>query len=118
MHQETYYRPSDLARFVEIGRENSDTASAFFDYYAKATKDGALTKREKSLIALAVAHALKCPYCIDSLGHTCIELGVSETEMMEAVQVAAAMAAGVTLVHSTQLLGHIDKHSASKETSS
>lgn len=108
----SYYRPSDLGRFGEIGRANPAVAGAFFDYYGKVMADDRLTKREKSLIALAVAHALKCPYCIDSLGHTCLDLGLSEAEMMEAVQVAGAMAAGVTLVHSTQLLGHIDARSA------
>jgi len=103
-----YYRSSDLGRFGEIGRANPAVADAFFDYYGKVMADDRLTRREKSLIALAVAHALKCPYCIDSLGNACLDIGLSETEMMEAVQVAGAMAAGITLVHSTQLLGHID----------
>ena len=108
----SYYRPSDLNRFGEIGRSNPALSGGFFDYYGKVMEDDCLTKREKSLIALAVVHALKCPYCIDSLGNTCLGLGISEAEMMEAVHVAAAMAAGITLVHSTQLLGHIDAKSA------
>lgn len=112
---DNYFRPSDLARFGEIGRAGDNAASAFFDYYAKATSEGNLTKREKSLIALAVAHALKCPYCIDSLGNSCLDQGLSEAEMIEAVQVAGAMAAGVTLVHSTQLLGHIDARKSQPE---
>ncbi len=108
----TYYRPSDLGRFGEIGRSNPLVGGAFFDYYGKVMVDDRLTKREKSLIALAVAHALKCPYCIDSLTNGCLDLGLSEAEMMEAVHVAAAIAAGVTLVHSTQLLGHVDARNA------
>ena len=108
----TYYRPSDLGRFGEIGRSNPAVAGAFFDYYGKVMADDRLTKREKTLIALAVAHALKCPYCIDSLTHGGLDLGISEAELMEAVQVAAVIAAGVTLVHSTQLLGHVDARKA------
>ncbi len=108
----SYYRPSDLGRFGEIGRTNPVMANAFFDYYGKVMADDRLTRREKHLVALAVAHSLKCPYCIDSVTSGCLSLGLSEAEMMEAVHVAAALAAGVTLVHSTQLLGHIDAQKA------
>ena len=106
--ENSYYRTSDLARFGEIGRKSSPLADAFFGYYAKVMEDGALTSREKALIALATAHSLKCPYCIDSLTTTCVELGLTESQMMEAVHTAAAMGAGITLVHSTQMLGHLD----------
>jgi len=103
-----YFLRSDLGRFGEIGRESPELAAAFFDYYGQTMADGKLTKREKSLIALALAHALKCPYCIDSLSNTCLDLGLSEAEMMEAVHVSAALSAGIALVHSTQMLGHVD----------
>ena len=108
----TYYRPSDLGRFGEVGRSNPAVANAFFDYYGKVMADDRLTRREKSLIGLAVAHALRCPYCIDSLSGTCLDLGISEAEMMEAVHVASALSAGVALVHSTQMLGHVDARTA------
>ncbi|HEX8371504.1 MAG TPA: arsenosugar biosynthesis-associated peroxidase-like protein [Chthoniobacterales bacterium] len=111
----TYYRPSDLGRFGEIGRANPVLAEAFFDYYGKTMSEGALTKREKSLIALAVAHAQKCPYCIDSVSNSCLDQGLSEAEMIEAVHVAAALTAGVALVHSTQMLGHVDARAANKD---
>ena len=111
---DSYYRPADLGRFGEIGRSSPAVAGAFFDYYGKVMADDRLTKREKSLIGLAVAHALRCPYCIDSVSGTCLDLGLSEAEMMEAVHVAAALSAGVTLVHSTQLLGHVDARAALK----
>jgi len=69
---------------------------------------GALSEREKALIALAVAHALRCPYCIDAYTRTCIEKGSDEEQMNEAVHVAAAMAAGISLVHSVQMMNKID----------
>ncbi len=112
----TYFKPSDLSRFGEVGRSNPTLGNAFFDYYGTVMAEGVLTKREKSLIALAVAHALQCPYCIDSIGNSALDQEVSEAEMMEAVQVAAAMAAGVTLVHSTQLLGHVDARAKGVQT--
>ena len=69
---------------------------------------GALSAREKALIALAVSHALKCPYCIDAYSKDCLEKGANENQMSEAVHVAATMAAGITLVHSVQMMNHID----------
>lgn len=112
--QGSYYRTADLGRFGEIGRSNPALANAFFDYYGKAMAEDRLTKREKILIGLAVAHALRCPYCIDSLSGSALDLGLTEAEMMEAVQVAAALSAGIALVHSTQMLGHVDARAAAK----
>lgn len=99
----TYYNTDDLKKFGNIGEHQPELAKKFFDYYGETFKDGALTAREKSLIALAVAHALKCPYCIDAYTTDTLEKGCDETQMMEAVHVAAALAAGVTLVHSVQM---------------
>ncbi|VTU00315.1 4-carboxymuconolactone decarboxylase : Alkylhydroperoxidase like protein, AhpD family OS=Runella slithyformis (strain ATCC 29530 / DSM 19594 / LMG 11500 / NCIMB 11436 / LSU 4) GN=Runsl_1299 PE=4 SV=1: CMD [Gemmataceae bacterium] len=87
-------------------------AETFFAYYGQATGDGNLTRREKALIALAVAHALKCPYCIDSYTTTLHKMSVSEAEMGEAVHVAGAMAAGISLVHSVQMMNKLDELNA------
>jgi AhpD family alkylhydroperoxidase len=57
-----------------------------------------LTAREKSLIALAVSHAVQCPYCIDAYSSDAYEKGYSEAQMMEAVHVAA-IRGGASLVH-------------------
>ena len=53
---ETYYNPEDLAKFGTIGEKASELAEKFFAYYNAVFEEGALTAREKSLIALAVAH--------------------------------------------------------------
>ncbi|MGH9021612.1 MAG: carboxymuconolactone decarboxylase family protein, partial [Acidimicrobiia bacterium] len=72
-------------------------------YNAVVGADGALTKREKSLIALAVAHSKQCPYCIDAYTNSLVDMGVTPEEMHEAVHVAAALGAGIDLVHSVQM---------------
>ena len=41
-------------------------------YYNAVFEEGALTAREKSLIALAVAHTVQCPYCIDAYTNDCL----------------------------------------------
>jgi alkylhydroperoxidase/carboxymuconolactone decarboxylase family protein len=103
-----YYQSADLAKFENIGRVNKELADKFFDYYGSVMKAGALSEREKALIALAVSHAMKCPYCIDAYTATALEKGADEEQMNEAVHVASTMLAGITLVHSVQMMNKID----------
>ena len=86
----TYYDPADLA-------------NKFFDYYAAVFAEGALTEREKALIALAVAHAVQCPYCIDAYTTGCLEKGSNLEEMTEALHVVTAIRGGASLVHGVQM---------------
>ena len=79
---ETYYNPEDLAKFGTIGEKASELAEKFFAYYNAVFEEGALTAREKSLIALAVAHA---------------------------VHVAAAIRGGASLVHGVQMKNIVKK---------
>ncbi len=109
----SYYKAKDLERFAEIGQFRSELAEKFFDYYHTVTgEDGALTRREKALIALAVAHSRQCPYCIDAYTTQCLETGANPDEMTEAVHVAAVMEAGMTLVHSVQMHNALRKRGA------
>ncbi len=99
-----YYESKDLNRFADFGRFRKELMDRFFQYYNKVTgEDGALTRREKSLIALAVAHSKQCPYCIDAYTTSCLENGASPDQMTEAVHVAASMEAGMVLVHGVQM---------------
>ena len=100
---ETYYDPKDLAAFAEIGEEAPDLAKKFFDYYGAVFAEGALTQREKALIALGVAHAVQCPYCIDAYTRSALEQGSNLAEMTEAVHVANAIKGGAALVHGVQM---------------
>jgi 4-carboxymuconolactone decarboxylase len=99
----TYYDPQDLAKFEEIGKSAPELARKFFDYYGAVFSEGALTEREKALIALAVAHAVQCPYCIDAYTVACLEKGSNMEEMTEAVHVANAIRGGASLVHGVQM---------------
>jgi alkylhydroperoxidase/carboxymuconolactone decarboxylase family protein len=100
----TYYDPEDLKKFGKISEFEPKLAKSFFNYYGVVFKEGALTAREKSLIALAVAHAVQCPYCIDAYTVDTMEKGCDEAQLMEAVHVAAAIKGGAALVHGVQMM--------------
>lgn len=100
----TYYDPADLAKFGNITEWQPELGNKFFEYYNSVFQEGDLTAREKALIALAVSHAVHCPYCIDAYTKTCVKKGVEEGQMMEAIHVAAAIKSGALLVHGVQMM--------------
>lgn len=105
----TYYDPKDLKKFGNITTWSEELGEKFFDYYGKVFEEGALTAREKSLIALAVSHAVQCAYCIDAYTGDSLKRGITKEEMMEAVHVAAAIKGGATLVHGVQMMNKVNK---------
>jgi len=105
--KKTYYNPEDLKNFGNVTEFQPELGKKFFDYYGSVFEDGALTKKEKSLIALAVSHAVQCPYCIDAYSSDSLEKGATEEQMMEAVHVSAAIRGGASLVHGVQMMNRV-----------
>jgi len=106
---DTYYKPEHLPMFGKIAEGNPELADKFFDWYNAVFEEGALTEREKALIALAVAHTIQCPYCIDAYTQASLAKGSDLEEMTEAVHVATAIRGGASLVHGIQMLEHVKK---------
>ena len=106
---DTYYNPRDLRKFGKITEWDEELGRKFFDWYGAVFEEGALSAREKSLIALAVAHTVQCPYCIDAYTKDGLSRGIGKEEMMEAVHVAGAIRGGASLVHGVQMMNKVDK---------
>jgi len=106
---DTYYHPHDLSKFSDMGKANPELWEKFMSYYGAVFAEGALTEREKALIALAVSHAVQCPYCIDAYTQACLEKGSNVEQMTEAVHVACAIRGGASLVHGVQMRNVADK---------
>jgi 4-carboxymuconolactone decarboxylase len=106
---ESYYHPPDLHKFSDMGKGSPTLWNKFMDYYNAVFAEGALSEREKALIALAVAHAVQCPYCIDAYTQASLEKGSSIEEMTEAVHVACAIRGGASLIHGVQMRNVAEK---------
>jgi alkylhydroperoxidase/carboxymuconolactone decarboxylase family protein len=104
-----YYQSEDLAKLADVSRGAPELWDKFQEWYGTVVQDGALSAREKGLIALAVASVLQCPYCIDVYTRSSLENGSSLEQMTEALQVAAALRAGATLAHGVQMKGIVDQ---------
>ena len=105
----SYYQSQDLKKFKNISDWSPELGKKFFDYYNSVFEEGALTAREKSLIALAVAHTVQCPYCIDAYTEESLKFGIDKEQMMEAVHVASAIRGGASLVHGIQMMNKVNK---------
>lgn len=103
----TYYDSAHLPKFGEISEGSEELGKKFFEYYGAVFTEGALTAREKALIALAVSHTVQCPYCIDAYTSACLDSGSDLEQMTEAVHVATAIRGGASLVHGMQMLEQV-----------
>lgn len=97
----------------EMSKQRKELAPEIHDAFTNWSKavfaEGALDEKTKQLIAVAVAHTTQCPYCID--GHTTLasRKGASDSEVMEAVWVAAEMRAGGAYAHSALALNALNR---------
>ncbi|MFZ5481364.1 MAG: arsenosugar biosynthesis-associated peroxidase-like protein [Myxococcota bacterium] len=99
-----YYKHDHLKAFGTIREGQKDLGDKFFAYYNAVFEDGALSQREKALIALAVSHVVQCPYCIEAYTKSSLQHGADLEQMTEAVHVATAIRGGASLVHGMQML--------------
>lgn len=77
-----------------------------------ATRDGALNKKTKELIALALGVAAHCDACIGFHVDTLIKLGVTRAELEETLGMAVYMGGGPSLMYAADALGAFEQMSA------
>lgn len=106
---DSYYDPADLQNFHGIADHAEGLGEKFFDWYGAVFADGALSAREKSLIALGVSHAVQCPYCIEAYTKDALSKGCDVEQLTEVVHVSAAIRGGAALVHGMQMRRVADK---------
>ncbi|MDP2917422.1 MAG: carboxymuconolactone decarboxylase family protein [Dehalococcoidia bacterium] len=83
----------------KLGELKGEAVQAFEQFNKKVFAEGALTLKQKELIALAAAHVTRCPYCIDSHAKKAKDAGATDEEIAEAILVAVAMSAGASMAH-------------------
>ncbi len=104
-----YYKQQHLAHFGGVSAASPELGAKFFAWYSAVFADGALSEREKCLIALAVATTVQCPYCIEAYTKESMAKGADLEQMTEALHVASAIRGGATMVHGMQMLEHAKK---------
>lgn len=89
-----------LAGIGKLMKMKPDSAAAFVTLDQQVFKEGALSTKAKELIAVGVAHATRCPYCIEAHVDRALKAGASNEEIAEAVFVGVSLSAGAAFAHS------------------
>jgi len=76
-----------------------DAVNGFAGLFGKVMKDGALSLREKELVALGIGVAQRCTPCIAAHTKKCLEAGATKEQILEAASVAVVMNGGPAYMH-------------------
>jgi AhpD family alkylhydroperoxidase len=98
------YESSNLNKLPALGALAPEAMAAFEAFDRAALAEGAIPKKYKELIALAVALTTQCPYCLEVHKAAAKQAGATEAELSETVFIAAALRAGAALTHGTHLV--------------
>jgi len=94
---------SDLKRIAPMGQLAPESMAGFKAFDQSALAAGAIPKKYKELMAIAVALTTQCPYCIQVHRKAALAAGATDVELAETVFVAGALRAGAAVTHGTHL---------------
>lgn len=86
-----------------------DVMKGFGDLARAATRDGALDKKTKELIAIALGVAARCDACIAFHAQALVRLGASKMELEEALGMAVYMGGGPSLMYSANAVAAFEE---------
>lgn len=89
---------------AKLRQEIPDVMNGFSALAKAATQEGALDKKTKELIALALGIAAHCDGCIGFHVQALIKLGVSREELLETLGMAVYMGGGPSLMYAADAL--------------
>lgn len=99
------YDQANLKKVALLKTQAPATMAAFEAFDRAAMAPGAIPRRYKELMALAVALVTQCPYSLEVHRANAVSAGCTEAEIAEAVFVAATMRATAALAHGTHVMG-------------
>ena len=90
----------DISSGIKTLRKDiPDVMQGFSAMAGAATKDGALSKKVKELVALGIAISTRCDGCIGFHTEALIKLGCTKAEFEEALGLAVYMGGGPSLMY-------------------
>ena len=95
-----------------LGEALPDVMGSFHQTMAHAWKDGAVSKKNKELIATALAVAAGCEGCIGVHTQSLVKSGVTRQELVEVLGVAVCMGGGPAVMQAGEALKSFDQFAA------
>lgn len=106
--QVTQHISTELSK---MRKEMPDVMNGFSQLAQAALKEGALDKKTKELIAMALAVANRCPGCIGFHAQALIKLEASREEFLEMLGMAIYMGGGPSLMYAAEALSAFEEFS-------
>lgn len=97
------------ASLAKLRQEIPDVMNGFSAMAQSAAKEGALSKKTKELIALALGVAAHCDGCIGFHVQALVKLGVTREELMETLGMAVYMGGGPSLMYAADALRALEE---------
>lgn len=91
-----------------------DVMKGFAELAQAATRDGALEKKTKELVALALGVAARCDACIGFHAKALVQLGATKAEVEEALGMAVYMGGGPSLMYAANAIAAFEEFSVPK----
>ena len=88
----------------KLAKAMPDVMAAFTSLSKATTADGALDKKTKELMAMALAVANHCPGCIGFHSQALVKLGATQEELMETLAMAVYMGGGPSLMYAADAI--------------
>jgi AhpD family alkylhydroperoxidase len=88
----------------KLRQDIPDTMKAFSALAQAATRDGALDRKTKELIALALGVAARCDGCIGFHTEALVKLGATRQEVEETLGMAVYMGGGPSLMYAADAI--------------
>ena len=106
----------DLTRAVSVQMRamrasQPDLMTAFGQLAAAGTKDGALDRKTRELVALGIAIACRCDDCIGFHVQTLVKLGTTRAELEDVLGTAIYMGGGPSMMYATHALRAFEEFS-------
>ncbi|HEY1911788.1 MAG TPA: carboxymuconolactone decarboxylase family protein [Vicinamibacterales bacterium] len=105
-----YHDPEDLKLLPELKKLAPDEFAGFVALDSIVGKEGgAIPRKYRELMAIAIACTTQCPYCLDVHTRKAKRAGATREEVAEAVFISAALRAGASATHGTLALKLFDQ---------
>ncbi len=88
----------------KLRKDIPDTLQGFSALAKAASRDGALDRKTKELIALALGVAAHCDGCIGFHSEALVKLGATRQEVEEALGMAVYMGGGPSLMYAAEAI--------------
>ncbi len=112
LHAESYRELTQAVsgRLGTLRAGAPDMMKGFADLGRAAMADGALDKKTKELIALALSVAARCDPCIGFHTQALVKLGASRQELDELLGVAVYMGGGPSLMYAASAISAFEEY--------